>query len=753
MADTFYRWTGRLSSEWTDDNGTLTNWTNIFVPTAPPAFPSGEGDKAFIDSGGDVTVSADNGPGNAENLQILSSTTVTFTSGNFGFGAHQELGGLVVDSDGTLVVASGVAVANTGGEDFIGLAGSGTLEIQSGAGFDDFRMRIGAWAGSDGEVTVDGAFFGVVQSSPGSDDGQLTVGDQGDGSLSLTDNALFFAASTVVGNQAGSNGDVTLDDSTWSGSSLLIGPAGNGSVLIDNGATAAIGNVTIGPNGELDVTGIAGKISSLTAVSLTLVFGTLTIDSGGEVSVGGNATQGALDIAIDVAGLGTINGNVVVEQGAALEAIQPLAGTLTINGNVTGAGEIDPLQTLEVNGGIGAGIDIAFDKTTGAQGELVLDVPRGDLGTITGFDVGHSIDVMGLVFSNAVFTPGTGGNPGTLTLSGGSDAPLELKVDGDYAPDAFLATPGTDDTLITLVPCYCPGTLIRTPHGETPVEELRIGDAVMTAKGVARPVKWIGRRSYDGRFVGGNKDVLPVCIKAGALAYGVPRRDLWISPHHAMYFEDGGGVLVEAKDLVNGVSIVQAEAADKVEYVHVELKTHDVIIAEGAPSETFVDDGSRGVFHNAGEYALLYPDAVVGPLCFCAPRLDWGHEVEAVRRRIAKRRGLRRTDAEPRIGALRGFVDVIGPDCIAGWVQNEDYPEAPVSLDITAAGIWLGQVLANQYRADLEQAGLGSGRHGFVYRPARPLQVDLRDVEVRRSLDQARLPLTDECDIRIRSAA
>ena len=123
--------------------------------------------------------------------------------------------------------------------------------------------------------------------------------------------------------------------------------------------------------------------------------------------------------------------------------------------------------------------------------------------------------------------------------------------------------------------------------------------------GAARPIKWIGRRSYGGRFVMGRKDILPVCISAGALDDNVPKRDLWISPHHAMYLD---GVLIEAKDLVNGISIVQAERVEQVEYFHIELETHDVIVAEGALAESYLDDDNRMMFHNAQEYDALYQD-------------------------------------------------------------------------------------------------------------------------------------------------
>jgi hypothetical protein len=204
-----------------------------------------------------------------------------------------------------------------------------------------------------------------------------------------------------------------------------------------------------------------------------------------------------------------------------------------------------------------------------------------------------------------------------------------------------------------------------------------------------------------------------------------------------------GGVLIEAKDLVNGVSIVQAAHVDSVEYFHIELDTHDVIIAEGALSETFLDDDSRGMFHNAHEYETLYADEDAAPAFYCAPRLGEGYVVEAVRLRLAERAGLLPVFDRSRIGELRGSIEEISPARIAGWAQNAEHPQAPVCLDIYADGRLTGQVLANRYREDLERAGLGNACHGFAFTPpAMTIRPNL--VEVRRSLDGALLELPGE---------
>ena len=174
--------------------------------------------------------------------------------------------------------------------------------------------------------------------------------------------------------------------------------------------------------------------------------------------------------------------------------------------------------------------------------------------------------------------------------------------------------------------------MILTPAGEVPVESLAIGDKVMTVSGEAKPVKWIGQRSYTGWLAAGNSKAMPVHFKPGSLAESVPRRDLWVSPEHAIYID---GSLVPAELLANGVSIVKTEGLEEIHYFHVELEAHDVIVAEGALAETFIDDDSRCMFHNAAEFHALYPNATVQhPVRYCAPRMEEGYALEALRRNL-----------------------------------------------------------------------------------------------------------------------
>ena len=179
---------------------------------------------------------------------------------------------------------------------------------------------------------------------------------------------------------------------------------------------------------------------------------------------------------------------------------------------------------------------------------------------------------------------------------------------------------------------------------------------------------------------------------------------------------------------------------EQVEYFHIELETHDVIIAEGALSESYIDEDNRLMFHNAHEYRQLHPATAIATIArYCAPRLDEGYELEVIRERLAQRAGLKSRNEAARAGALRGFIDRVTPRMIEGWAQNVDHPEAPVCLDVFAGGVLIGQLLANRHRRDLEHAGIGSGHHSFVFTLPEDFAFAPDDIEVRRALDQTRL--------------
>src|SRR5262249_38060786 len=162
---------------------------------------------------------------------------------------------------------------------------------------------------------------------------------------------------------------------------------------------------------------------------------------------------------------------------------------------------------------------------------------------------------------------------------------------------------------------------------------------VITLGGAARPIKWIGRRGYRRSFLG--KNVIPIRICAGALAENIPQRDLYVSPDHAIYLDE---VLIAAEHLVNGVSIVRCDDVDSVQYFHAELDRHDVIVAEGAAAETFVDCDNRQMFHNASEFAQLYPADSTPGWAFCAPRIEGGPRLDRIRRKLAARAGVPEPD-------------------------------------------------------------------------------------------------------------
>lgn len=158
--------------------------------------------------------------------------------------------------------------------------------------------------------------------------------------------------------------------------------------------------------------------------------------------------------------------------------------------------------------------------------------------------------------------------------------------------------------------CFHRGTLIRTPEGEVAVEDLTIGALVETLNG-PMPVKWIGRQSFRKSSASWHWSVAPVRVARFALSDEYPRRDLYLSPRHSLLMD---GFLIPVEWLVNGKSIVQATSddCDVVDYFHIELETHEVVFAEGAPAETLLVTTGREQFANFAEYERRY-GAEAGP--------------------------------------------------------------------------------------------------------------------------------------------
>jgi len=136
--------------------------------------------------------------------------------------------------------------------------------------------------------------------------------------------------------------------------------------------------------------------------------------------------------------------------------------------------------------------------------------------------------------------------------------------------------------------------------------------------------------------------------------------------------------------LVNGATITQAERIDWLEYFHIELDSHEVILAEGMPAESFVDCDNRFMFHNGAEFARLYPADTRPAWGFCAPRLEaTSAELTAIRAALIERAealGNRLTDDPD----FRLIID--GEVVRAHPVANEVYS---FTIPAGSGAIWL----------------------------------------------------------------
>jgi len=257
-----------------------------------------------------------------------------------------------------------------------------------------------------------------------------------------------------------------------------------------------------------------------------------------------------------------------------------------------------------------------------------------------------------------------------------------LITDGTVAGTSYISQTPDLGALVAIgggaseLACYCAGTRIKTSRGDIAVEELSVGDVMPTQLAGLKSIIWIGHRRVDCRRHPKPDSVWPVRVCAGAFGDRVPRRDLFLSPDHAVFVDD---VLIPIKRLVNGTTIAQV-SVDEVTYWHVELERHDVILAEGLPCESYLDNGTRNAFdNNGGSIVQMHPDFGPAERCEaiwesagCAPLRIEGEafeRVDARLRRRAARLGYKPVRKAPRRQAKRTAPSID----LAGLLQPDWY--------------------------------------------------------------------------------
>ncbi len=238
-----------------------------------------------------------------------------------------------------------------------------------------------------------------------------------------------------------------------------------------------------------------------------------------------------------------------------------------------------------------------LDLGTDGIPDDVADFAYGgdDEDTITGVGVGDQ-----------VFGGGNGedSDQDVLDLRGsGPHRIVDLVTDSDgngydgtveFLDDDGNVTGTATFTNIETIVCFTPGTLIATPKGEVAVENLRLGDKVITRDNGLQEIRWMGAKEMGWHDFAVDPHLKPVLVKAGSLGNGLPERDMMLSPNHrllvandrtALYFDEHE-VLVAVKHLIGGKGIQQVESVGTT-YFHFMFDQHEVVLSNGAWSESF----------------------------------------------------------------------------------------------------------------------------------------------------------------------
>lgn len=527
----------------------------------------GAGDGIQLASAG-VVVNAGSIAASGDGVALLAGGMVTNEAAGSittALGAGVDIGG----SAGTVVNYGSIAGAGESRDIGIGLASGGLVTNAVSASITGlgFGIRI---SGGAGTVVNDGNIAGLVITP---------VGNIGYG-VDLLGGGLVTNAATGTISSLGDIGVyITGGVGTVLNAGTIVSAAGGGhrAVFLQAG-----GDVTNAQTGTINSNGVYG---------IQISGGAGTVSNAGTISGGSYAirfSSGPTNrLVIDPGAVfaGTVDGGNTI--GSTIVSTIELASAASA-GTVTGFGT-QFLNFGSVEFDAGADWFISGNTSGLASGQ-----------TISGFAPGDTIELTNITVTGSSYVGGV------LTLMEQSGS-VQLDLPGSFATADFMVTPaaGGEDISVT---CFCAGTRVQTERGEVPVEKLHVGETVLVHVGdggiMSQPVIWIGHRSVDCMHHSKPKNVWPVRIRTWAFGPRGPARDLFLSPDHAVFIDD---VLIPVKYLINGLSIHQVSVAS-VEYFHVELPAHAVLLAEGLPVESYLDVGDRANFANGGEPVTLFPD-------------------------------------------------------------------------------------------------------------------------------------------------
>ena len=493
---------------------------------------------------------------------------------------------VTVTASGRITRASGVLGA------LYGKGGTGTSWTIDNAGL------------ISGGTNTGGVYLGGFASTVSSG---VVINETG-GSIAGNLYAIFVNGAASVTNQSGA----TI---SASGNSALY-LRGAGSTVVNYGVITDSGNTAVElTNGGSILNGAGGTISSANIG--------IRLDTPGTVTNAGLIAGPGIE-AVLFASPNTSNRLIVAPGGAFTGKVAGGTGVLELaNGGAA------VLGTAFGTSGITNFSTLQFDP--GAQWTVQGDASAPGLGTIAinGFTAGDTIDLTGFVAASETFANNA------LVLTNAINAHATLNVRGSFTTADFrLASDGAGGTLI--VTCFAAGTRIDTPEGPVSVERLTAGDRVKAHFAGTAPIRWVGRRHVDCVRHPEPAQVWPVRVMAHAFGHNRPRRDLYLSPNHAIFAD---GLLLPVRTLINGATVTQIPT-DRVTYYHIELPAHDVVWAEGVMAESYLDAGDRENFENGGGVTRLFPD-FAGPsvdvaglweMKACAPLVLTGPRLERARR-------------------------------------------------------------------------------------------------------------------------